>query len=175
MSATDSDKALDLIDTLPVYLQDSPTVRNLIDPLARELQRVEDAGNALRDRFTPQNADNQYDMLAMWEELLGLPPRPAGVSLEQRQAGVMAAFHRRGSSAGSSWVERANALIGTQWSYSEGPGDYQLTVTIPYASTSVSASVVRRILQLITPAHLQLIVGYDVGFLLGISNIGDPL
>lgn len=52
------------------------------------------------------------------------------------------------------------------------PGAYQVAIHIPYVSGAFISAQLIALLQLITPAHIQVTVGYNNGFLVGISLVG---
>lgn len=170
-------KAQDILaDMPPWYAEDEITV-GIITAGALELQRIQTFMETIREQMHPQNADDTYGLLGLWENLFGLPVQPAGVSLTDRRSIVLAHLQKRASGAGADWEAAITQALNTNsWTYSEGPGDYQITVRFPYASGGYTSTQARVLIQEITSAHLQLIVGYSQGWLVGISLVGiDPL
>lgn len=159
---------------MPPYYREDPAVQALLDAGARELQRVEDALSNIRERFFPHNADDTLNMLSIWEATLGLPVRPAGVSVLERQTAVLSAVRKRRSGSGADWMSNISAALGDViWTHRENyPGGYQLTIEIPYDPASYTAGQVLRLINQITPAHIQIVSGFSEGFLVGISQVG---
>lgn len=166
-----------LLDDLPPYLADDVYVQAIIDAHARELQRIEDTESAIRLTMFPANADDTYGFLSLWESLLGLPVASGGTLAERRNK-VLAGLQKRNAGAGSAWVALMSQALGTTpWTYEENdPGDYELTIRIPYEEGSYTASQVLVLARQITPAHIDVIPAYEEGFLVGISEIEiEPL
>lgn len=157
----------------------------VINAQANELQRIEDAAVAVTTAMFPTrstdvpllNGSWTAPILSMWETLLNLPVNPSGVSLADRRSKVQAHIQKRNSGAGSDWVAVLTEGLGpVAWTHQEGPGPYQVTILIPYVAGSYSAGQVAALARAITPAHLDLSVGYAEGFLVGISLVGlEPL
>jgi hypothetical protein len=170
-------KAQSVLADLPPWYSEDEIVRAVITAMTNELQRIEDFANAVRTQMYPQNADDTYGILGMWEALFGLPVQPANATLDQRRALVKAHLQKRSSGAGSDWEAAVTQALNTnQWTYIEGPGDYQVTVRFPFVAGGYTASQAVVLIQDITPAHLELVVGYTGGWLAGVSLVGvDPL
>lgn len=177
-------KAQELLDLLPPYESDDPFVQGVIVAYANELQRIEDSLTMIRDASFPISTDDivlptgeRVALASLWERTLGLPVNPAGVSITERRAKIVAHIRKRQSAKGSDWVANLSEALGpTPWSYQEGPGDYQVTIHIPYASGSYSAAQVIALARQMTPAHIDVIAAYNEGFLIGISLIEvEPL
>jgi uncharacterized protein YmfQ (DUF2313 family) len=163
-----------LLADLPPYLQDDPYVRGIVDAAARELQRVEDAAQSVRQSAFPQNADDTYGFLSLWESLLGIPVNPTGASLSERRNQVLSNLRLRTSGYGTDWVALLSQAMGSNpWGYQEGPGSYQITVRIPFSAGGYSSAQVEALARKITPAHLDLAVTYNEGFLVGIGLVGQ--
>lgn len=171
-----SDRAREALSSLQPELADSAEVQAVIEPLASELGRVDDAAMDVCWRLFPANADDKYRTLAMWEFILGLPVEQSGVSVAQRRNAVVALAKSRESPSGASWVDLISTLLGsTGWTHQEGPTAYNVTLTIPYVAGGITAAQLANVARKITPAHLQLNTTYTAGFLIGISNVGDAL
>lgn len=237
-----STKAQDLADDLPPYLADDPTVKGLCAGMGAELQRVENMAKGIRDQAFPLGSTaNDYRLLDLWEMILKLPTPSTTATIAQRRLRVALAIRRRRSASGSTWGDLLDERMGAgNWSYYEGPGDYQVTVTLPYgaqttltgahtlpvatitvASTtgfsnsgqiiinsqtvsytaktsttftgctggtgtqangsavtqlsSAEAADVEALVRSISPAHLDVVVAYAQGFIIGRSRVGDPL
>lgn len=171
-----SDRALTMLEDLPPFLRDDPTVQASLQVIASEYDRVQTLAEEIRRTRFPQYADDANGFLAQWERVLGLPVAPS-LSVEQRRAIVLAHLRKRHASAGSDWEQAVqDALGGVPFSYTEGPEDYTIHVTIPFGGTSLSAARAEALLREITPAHLQIVTSYSEGFLIGISRIGiEPI
>lgn len=179
MPRTLTPAALDLLDRLPPYFQGDHNVQAYALAVANEQQRLKDAAEELRDKMFPQNADDEYKTLQMWEDALGLPVNPAGATIQERRDKVLTLLSD--PSEGSEWVDAITDAVGSgSWSHTEGPattplgvlGDYELLIEVPHAAGSYEFSVVEQIARLITPAHLDPIVTDGGGFIIGVSPIG---
>jgi hypothetical protein len=173
-----SAKAQDLLALMPPYMTSDPFTQAIVNAYANELQRIEDSGLALVMAGFPVVGDDTVllggaglaAMLSLYETLLLLPVAPAGVSLADRRTRVIAQLQKRHAGEETEWVATMQAALGTTaWSYQEGPADYTVTITLPYASGSFSAGQVLDLARQITPAHLSLSVSYSQGWLAGIS------
>lgn len=179
-----SQKALDMLADLPPYLQNDGMVQGVVAAQAGEYQRIESAATAILNGIFPAQANDvpilgvwTARLLSMWETLLNLPVNPAGVTLADRQAKVQAHIQARNSGAGSDWIATLSQAIGTSaWTHLEGPAAYTVTITLPGVSGTYSAGQVAQIARQITPAHLDVIVAFAGGFIVGVSLIGiQPL
>jgi hypothetical protein len=141
---------------------------------ADELDAIEELMGIVRQQAWPHKADDSYGLLAIHERMLGIPIKPFGVPLSQRQDAAKSAVQSRRVGSASQWVSRFDALMrGNPWTYQRNhPGRGQLTITIPYGEESYSAGQVRALAERVTPAHLELIVRYDVGWIAGVSRAG---
>jgi hypothetical protein len=170
-------KALEMLDDLPPYYQRDPHVQAYVHAVAIELQRLEDGMDSMRYGLFAQYANDERGTLALWEMLLGLPVRPEGISEADRKDKVLATLRGRSAGSAARWVETLTGALGaTQWTHEEGPAPYQVTLRIPPEAGTYTAAQVVRIARAITPAHLDIVVAYGTGFLIGISAIGqEPL
>lgn len=160
----------------PFYLGDD-TMEALLNAMGLELQRVEDFLNAFMLKRYPQNADDQYGTLGIWEYRLGLPVEPPGIPIQSRRDLVLARIRSRNASSGADWVAAMNLAMGTNvWDYTENSSAYQVTIRIPYAVSGFQAVQVLALANATIPAHVQVLVGYSQGWLVGISLVGlEPL
>lgn len=167
-----SEAGLRMLDNLPPYYADDPAVLSYLQTVGQELDRAEEAMESVRDGFYPQKATDTYRLLGMWESLLGLPYETPDQSLALRRATVLSKLQSRQSASAEQWANAVTTAVGsTAWEQRElYPGSYQLTVTIPYNPSGVAATNIARILRDITPAHIQLIVGYD-GYVVDVSTV----
>lgn len=159
---------------LPSYYENDPFTQAVINAVARELERFEAARASIERGFFPVFASNAYRMLGIWELIYGLPIEP-NASDAQRTAALLAKIQGRRSASGSDWVANVTAALGTSnWTHQEDfPSAGFLTVTIPFSTTSYSAGLARTFIQETAPAHLELIVNYDAGFIVGVSEVGE--
>lgn len=163
-----------MIDTMPAYYRGNSIIEGILDAVGRELQRIEDRLNFIRTGMFPQNADDTYKQLSLWEELLGLPVAQAGATLTQRRNLVLARLNGRSLSSGAAWIDAVNqALGGTPWTYQEGPASYTVSIYISYALGSYSSVQVLSLVRAITPAHLDIAVVYSQGFIVGEGIVGE--
>jgi hypothetical protein len=179
MPAELHERTKDILDrTLPYYYRDDPATHSVIDPAVRELARIEEMLNVLRASFAPQNADDTYGLLSLWEEMLLLPVAPAGVDLAVRRNTVLAWLRTRKSGAGTDWMAAITKLLGTEnWSHKEyphpsAPAPYQVAIDYPFAETSFTGGQVRQLLAVNTPAHIEVLASPGEGFVIGIAQIG---
>lgn len=177
MPATLSARGQRMLADLPPYYQEDPFVWAVVDTAARELQRIEDALNTIRAGFFPQTADDSMRLLSLWEATLGLPVAPSGITLDDRRAKVLAVLRSRGSGSGADWVAAIQAAVGSSnWTHQENyPGDYQLLITVPFPSNSYNAGVVAALARDITPAHIEVTVAADGGFIVDTSLVDSDV
>lgn len=166
-----------LMDMLPHYYETDPSTRTIMNAMGRELERLEAFIALIKRQWFPQFADDEYGQLGLREELLGIPPEPSGISVEQRRAIVRAYEQARVSGAGTDWILLLSIALGAQvWEHEENdPEGYDLHITIPFAEGSMTTGQVEALADQITPAHLQLVISYDIGFIVGISRLGDTM
>lgn len=160
------------IENLPWYFQRDATIRGLFAAAARELERIRLVAEAVRSGWFPQVADDDLGLLAIWEDAFRLPVNPAGVSVADRRAAVVAQWRKRSAARGSDWVAAITALLGSGWSYREDSASYTVAITVPFAGSSYSAGQIASLARALTPAHLALTTGYDEGFIVGVSQVG---
>lgn len=163
-----------MLDTLPSFYRSESILQGLLDAVGRELQRIEDFLNDLRFRMFPQNADDKYRTLGMWELLLGLSVEPASATVAQRRAMVVARMQSNSVASGAEWLAAMNrALGGTVWTYQEGPAANTVTLYIPFGVGAYSSVQAFALARLITPAHLDIAVVYNQGFIVGEGRVGE--
>lgn len=175
--ATLSPRAESMLAKMPPYLADDDLVQRLCEAKAREFDRLEAFLNTVREKVLPQNADDEYGLLGIWERTTGVPVEPVNVSLAQRRARVMAGLRRRTIGIGEGWAELITLLLSTEgWEHDENnPKAYEMSIHIPFPSTSYQAGGLEALLKKITPAHIRLNISYSDTFRVGISEVGDPL
>lgn len=164
-------KGEEMLADLPHYYADDPNALAVIDMAAREIERVETLILTLRSKGLPNNADDDYGLLAIWEFLLGLPVNPSGVSLANRQAAVRSAYLKRNTAAGADWAIAVNEAIGSSWTYEENqPISYSIRVSVP-DTAGYSGGQIQKLLRDATPAHLAITVQTGDGFRVDIDQV----
>lgn len=174
MARTLSPLAERLLEMVPPYYDHEPWYHAVTDALAREVERLEATAEQIRYEMWPLNATDEYNLLALWETMLGLPVRPAGVPLATRQSFVTARWLGRKAGSGLAWEAAMTEAMGTTtWTYVEGPADYTITIYIPWAVGSFNSVEVQKLARAITPAHLEVAVVYAQGFIIGEGLVGE--
>ena len=67
------EKAELMLADMPPYLADDLYVQDIIGAAANELQLIDDFIAEVREKLRPQNSDDTYRLLGLWEAFLGLP------------------------------------------------------------------------------------------------------
>jgi hypothetical protein len=121
---------LDLLSEVPPFERSASEIQAVLRVVGNELQRVETARQALILNFAPANADA---LLPMFEQLLGLPVDPPGLTLDSRRQLVLASMRRlKGPGdvgVGRFWEDTITALLGASWNYAESnPTPYNLVL-----------------------------------------------
>jgi hypothetical protein len=65
------------------------------------------------------------------------------------------------------------AMGGTPWTYQEGPAASTITIYISFSPSSFNSVQVQQLVRNITPAHLDLAVAYNQGFVVGEGRVGE--
>ena len=170
------DRAEAMLDTMPPYEADDEFIPDLVNAMAKEFQRIQDFITEVIEQLRPQNADDEWGILALYERLAGLPVEPE-VSLAARRARVLAAIARnRGLGIGEGWAELITLLLNSGgWTEVENEKDqYELEITVPFPSTSYQAGGLKDMLSRITPAHIRIGVVFSDAFLVG-DDVGETL
>lgn len=160
-----------LLDNLPAYHATSLYSTTALNALGAELGRIQDFLDTVQLGFFPQNADDTYGMLSLWEVMLELPVAPSALTLATRQARVLGTIYRQ-VGAGSDWGAALTTFLGSSdWSVQENfPLSSEIEVLIP-SSSSFSVGQVTQFLRAITPAHLGIVVGNVGGFIVDVSDV----
>jgi hypothetical protein len=131
MAQVDEDPA-DLLSEVPPFERSAYEVQTVLEVVANELLRLEQARQAVILNFLPASADA---LLPMFEQLLGLPINPPGLTLAARQQLALATMRRlKGQGRGLDWEASITALFGTSWSYQEHNPATDYTNLIPNPS-----------------------------------------
>jgi len=168
---------LDLLNVLPHFMRNDPQVRGYTDVVARELARVEELIEEQRTQWFPQQL-SLSEYVAVWEFNLGLPIQTPGLTINQRAVIVASHLRKRHAASGADWLATLEGAFGTgSWSYKEDVNPYQLRLTIPYGSGTLTALGVLTLAREVTPAHIDVTVTYDGGggggsFIVGVSLVG---
>ena len=174
LEAEVEDKTDELLGMLAVDLRRSEMVQRLMLAVGNELERIESFMYGFLRASFPQYASDEYNTLSIWEAQLGLPIKPPGLSETQRRQTLMGRLAARTADEGQDWIAAAQLVIGPGWTHMENfPGPDQLTIIIGYTEGSVQAERVETLLRDFTPAHLELIVTYGEGFIVGVSRVGE--
>lgn len=173
--STGSPRAVRMMNYLPPFYFNDPTVRGYVCACAKELDRVQAQADELRDGAFPFQADERT--LEYYENLFQLTI--VGLTTAQRRSQVVAHVRQRRVASRLDWQQSLLDFIGpTGWSYAESlSSPYTILLTTPLDPSGQRTPVIAAYARAITPAHLQLIVNGAYGnFKVGISHIGiDPL
>lgn len=161
------------LELLPRYYDLDPNFLGTLTSARAELARVEAMLLALRAGGFPQHADDSYRLLGVWETLLGLPEEPGGLTVAQRRNKVLGQYRARKANSGEAWQAALSTFMGlTPWAYAENtPDPYTLTVTVGYLPGSDDLGRVTEFLRRITPAHIELVVNSEAGFVVDMSRV----
>ena len=167
-----------LVDMPNYYVHDRVST-SIIHALSNEIARVQATANAIRRQFFVKNADDTYGLLATHEFGLGIATRPEGKSVAQRQATALAAVQRRFSPRGKDWRAAVSAALGlndSDWDViPHYPNDYDLTMVVPFAPGTVELDAVIPLLEVFTPANLNIVTESGSGFIVGVSDVGEEV
>jgi hypothetical protein len=168
-------RAVRLLEMLPPYVREDPEVVAVMREGGAELDRIEEFMLTVREHAWPHRATDEYGILSVHERMLGLPVAPVGVTVADRQSQVRARMKRRRDGRKAAWVSRINEVLGADnWEYAENtPGGNQLSITLRVEPGIGLAEQARRLAEVFTPAAVQIIVGYEEGFILGVGGLGE--
>lgn len=163
-------RAVRMLGDLPPWVRGDPDIRAVIYCQAKEMDRAEAELDHLTDQFFPTRADT---MGLPWWEALTRVAASIGQPVESRRAVVLSSLARLiASPSGSRWEETVTALIGTDYTYVENtPGSYQLRITVPFPPTSGSFAALNSLLDVISPAHIDVVLQFVAGFLVDDSQL----
>lgn len=161
---------------LPAVFHDSPEHLAMVHCLANEMDRLDARIEIVRRQFFPQTADV---LLKVWELMVRVTIEPVGVSVEERRATVLAQLRRMlASPQGRDWVANVTQLVGPGWSYEEhdpddvgSPPENTVRIRLPFPPSSSSYARAEALIRDITPAHVDLEVGFIGGFVLDESQL----
>lgn len=147
-----------ILNDLQPELAEAPEVDSALTALAGELARVDATAHSIIEKMFPQNADDQFLTLPMWESLLGLPIGGSlGASVSQRRDVVVGVARARRVSSGVAWGSILDEILGPGgWSVADGPGPYEITLSASPGSVYTAGQVLSAA-RLVTPAHIRLL------------------
>lgn len=163
-------------DSAPVALRDDPDYLAIWHADARECERLAVKIELVRSQFVPATADV---LLKVWEVQVGTTVAPEGKTLEDRRQVVAARLLMMSADAsGLAWQEKVTTLIGPSWTYEEHiPGDAStppedtVRVRVSFPPTSGRYALLERMLEDITPAHVDVVLVFEGGFVLDESEM----
>jgi len=164
-----------IFDSLPPYYQGEPTLSRITQAVANELDRLQAYLQAVASGLVPKLSDDTLSMLGIWENILKLPVEPAGVSVEQRQQALQAAFTARQCRTTAEWVNAMNiALGGATWRHQVGvPAPGWITITMATTPSSYVLGILQTLMDRLVPANYQVVFATQAGFIVGVSRVGD--
>lgn len=151
---------------IPPFLARDQTMRAVYDATAQEFDVLDTYMDELQRNIIPKTASEHLDL---YEWLLNLTIKPGVQTVPQRLATVLAFLQRLTmNGSGFDWESVITAFVGTGWSYKTNiPGDgttppaNTVSVTLPYASGTVPATLAGTLLRQITPANTVITVVYS--------------
>ena len=160
-----------MLSYLPEYWAGEPLFVRIIQAEANEIDRIDELFDWIEQSLQPGSAEDP--ILGEWEAILGLPVRPAGVSVEQRQAKCAAAIQTLDAGSSERVLEALEAALGVEGFEvtRDEPDVLKDTITIPYASGGYTARQVELLVRRMWPSHRGLFMSYTDGFLLDISRL----
>ena len=173
-----------MLEDLPEYEQNDPTIAALINAVANEAARIDTYLTELREKLQPARATG--DMLRYWEHFLDLPVEPEGITEDARRDIVKAAIAKRTAGAGKGWVTLLNAVMaGGAWEHGENEDEdgsyaaYNLHIRrVNLLAGDWRIGIFKDMVKKTVPAHLHIseieIAGSDT-FRVGISEVGDEI
>ena len=163
-----SPTAVRMMETLPSYYWGEPLVERIMQAWANEVDRADAQLDAIMNGLVPTLATDELGLRAIWEAQLGLPVAPTDASGTQRTAKIAALLHAIGSAGSAAdYIELITTAINSGgWQLlRDSPGDFQDTLVIPFDPGSYNAGQIVQIARRLHPAHRQLFVTYEAGFL----------
>lgn len=156
-----------MMSSLPYYYRGEPLVERIVQAWANEVDRLDAIVDRLKVELQPGAATDEFGVLGMWEQTLGLPPRPADATVLQRQAKVGGALQAIGAGSSADVLAALQAASGGAGFtvLRNTPGMRQDTIEVPFESTSYNAGLFVRLARRMWPAHRQLFVSFAGGFL----------
>lgn len=162
-----------ILDTLPAYYHGEPLFERMIQAQANEIDRMDALLDRLAVELQPGAATDDMGLLGMWEQHLDLPPRPPDASVSQRRGKVAAALRAMDSHSASNVLEALTAAVGSGGFTVERdtPDPLIDTLKLPFQPGTYQAILTHRIAQRMWPAHRQLLLQFQGGFILDASPL----
>lgn len=163
-------------DAAPVALRDDPDYLAIWHADARECERLAVKIELVRSQFVPATADV---LLKVWEVQVGTTIAPEGKTDEERRQVIAARLLMMSADAsGLAWQEKVTTLIGPSWTYEEhdpavpgSPAANTVRVHVAFPPDSGRYRLVERMLEDITPAHVDVVLVFTGGFQLDRSQM----
>lgn len=158
-------RGAELLQMYPPFLRDEQTLQAVCNAIGPEFDLLDQAIAILENGLTAASAT---DTLFLFEVMLGMTPRPVGVTLAVRTQNVITFMSRAVMSArGIDWEGLVTLLLGQGWRYTVGGVNFsELTVYIPFGAANIKAQLAAALLRSVTPATMTIVVLYDQGFIL---------
>jgi len=143
------------VDRLPWYYADEPMLRAIFARLEEELQRMQSAVEEVARFILPSRSYGEG--LARWERIIGVSSGTDASESERRQV-VLGRLRQRTDHSALAFVQVLSRLQGVSVTVEELFNVY--TVNLKLASpTPELEGVVRGVIDMIKPAHLELTFG----------------
>lgn len=150
----------DVLGDIQPELAEALDVQQPLIAVAEELARVDATAYAIIDKMFPQNADDQFLTLLMWEALLGLPIGGSlSASVSDRRDVVVGVSRATRQASGAAWGSILTEILGSSgWSVADGPGPYEITLSALPGSVYTAGQVLS-VARRVTPAHILVTAG----------------
>lgn len=161
----------ELIGRLPPMFRDDPDIRAIMHCTAKAAERKVDAVEYIRRQANPLTADPQG--LAWWAGVLHIG-LDTGATVEEQRLVIVNRYRAfEVDAAGSAWVVRVTARIGTSsWTYEENtPDPSTITFHLPYGAGSQPFLNAERVIREETPSEQALVFVSTGGFILDESQM----
>lgn len=150
----------DVLGDIQPELAASGDVQQPLEAVAEELARIDATAYVIVEKMFPQNADDQFLTLLMWEALLGLPIGGSlGASVSDRRDVVVGVARATRQASGAAWGAILTEILGSSgWSVADGPGPYEITL-MALPGSVYTAGQVLAVARRVTPAHILVTTG----------------
>lgn len=164
-----------MIASVTPWEQEDPNVQTVLIAAGKELDRIEELMELVRDQAWPHHADDTYGLLSMHERAAKLSVAPEGLTVAARQQRLKSVIQSRRDGRKGTWASRMNQLVGVgAWRAEEAtPGANQITVYLNALPSTGLGRVYQPAIERFTPAAVQVFVTYEPSFIIGESPIGD--
>lgn len=164
-----------MMDSLPDYYHGNDLAERIVQSCANAVDRLEAHAESVRRGFVPTLADDEHGLLSEWEHVMGLPVAPPDATVGARQDNVAARFTTIGDGRAKTTLAalrkaaRTEAIVVKR----NTPQNLVDTIETPYAPGSYSAAQIEALAENIWPAHREILMRYEAGFLLDISRLDE--